>query len=341
MKSRVLIVSGFFFISAIFFGTTALAASVKDAEGFMKAGQYKQAAAILEGVTGKSPGNANAQAQYELGICYSMLAAIENSDTYSTLAEERFKSAMKLEPKYGHKVAANLEQAGNDAIAIKRFNDARVLYHKAAEYQPAKRQPEFRQRIADQLYKDGERYVRSGMYGEEDGRFMVAGSLSAKTADQICKLYTSLGDKADDDSCPLFYLKGRDFCQGYNEKTGQRLVNIAQRLAKQPGREQQTKIYKEVAAIFIGDQYVEKQVPSVIKFDNDGYVDFELKANEQSPWIETGYGNFEFGYTDNTVYKIVLENGQEYPMHAKLPKIDCKMKVIAIKEGFVRFTFKK
>jgi hypothetical protein len=243
---------------------------------------------------------------------------------------------MKLEPKYGHKIAGIFEQAGKDAIAMKRFSDAQTLYHKAVEYQP-----DLRQKIADLLYKDGERFVRSGLYGEEDGRFMVAGSLSAKTADQICKLYTSLGDEVNDDSCPLFYLKGRGFCQGYNEKTGQRLVNIAQRLAKQPGREEQTKVYKEVAAIFIGDQYVENQVPAVKKLITSGYLRFDLEANEQSPLIELGYGDYAFQCTEGSMYKLVFPNGEEYVKGTEFPKnIETKFRVVALKKSVVFVTLK-
>lgn len=336
MKARSIIVSGVFIIIAAFCGTNVMAASVRDAEGFMKAGQYKQAAAVLEGITSKSPGNTNALAQYELGICYSMLAAIENGQAYTSMAEERFKSAIKLDPKYGHKIAGIFEQAGKDAISMKRFSDARILYRKAVEYQPA-----LQQKIADQLYKDGERFVLSGMRGEEDGRFMVAGSLSAKTADQICKLYTNLGDKADDDSCPLFYMKGRDFCQGYNEKTGQRLIAIAQKLAKQPGREEQTKLYKQVAAIFVGDQFVENQIPSTVKLNSNTYHDFDLGANEQSPWLEIGYGTFKFSHDENALYKIVFENGAEYSMSQSLPEISQKIRVIALKKSYVRIIFNK
>ncbi|NTW22458.1 tetratricopeptide repeat protein [Candidatus Falkowbacteria bacterium] len=327
MKTRSIIVSGVFFFFAIFFGTTASAASIKDAEGFMKAGQYPQAIAVLEGITEKSP--TNALAQYELGNCYAMTRDLRR-------AEERYKAAIKLDAKYGQKIASVFKLAGREALNNNLAPEAQVLYFKAVEYQPSLRQP-----LADELYKEGERLVMSGLIGLEDSKFAVAGSLSPKTADQICKLYTGIGDKADDDSCPLFYLKGRNFCQGYNEKTGQRLVEIAKRLAKQPGREAQTKVYKDVASIFLGDRYVEKQVPSILTLDQDGYLGFELKGNEQSPWVKIGYGSFEFSHSQNAAYKIVLENGSEYSMNAPLPKIECNLKIIALKESEIFISFKK
>jgi len=328
MKTRSIILSGVFFFSVIFFGTNVLAASIKDAEGFMKAGQYPQAIAVLEGITEKSPGITNALAQYELGNCYAMSRDLRR-------AEERYKAAIKLDPKYGQKIASVFKLAGREALNNGLNNEAQMLYLKAVEYQPS-----LRQSLADELYKEGERLVLSGLTGLEDSKFMVAGALSPKTADQVCKLYTTLGDKADDDNCPLFYLKGRNFCQGFNEKTGQRLIAIAQKLAKQPGREQQTKIYKEVAAIFVGDQYVENQIPTSKKININEKIDFELKSGEQtSYWISAERGDVVFQSWPGANYKVVLKNGQEFPKGTKIEEIGEGFKIVALSDSKVRILF--
>lgn len=328
MKTRSILLSGVFFFFAICFGTNASAATVKDAEGFMKAGQYPQAIAILEGITEKNP--TNALAQYELGNCYAMSRRLGQ-------AEERFKAATKLDPKYGQKIASVFKLAGRNALNNGLDPEAQLLYLKAIEYQPSLRQP-----LADELYKEGEGLVRSGLLGLEDGKFTIAGALSAKTADQICKLYTGLGDKADDDNCPLFYLKGRNFCQGYNEKTGQRLIAIAQKLAKQPGREQQTKVYREVAAIFVGDKFVESQVPTTRSASVGQVLDFELEANEQIPyWIDGERASIEFQSKPGSQYKVVLKNGQEYPKGASIEDVGEGFKVVALSKSSVRIIIKK
>ena len=329
MKTRSILLSGVFFFFAICFGTNASAATVKDAEGFMKAGQYPQAIAILEGITEKNP--TNALAQYELGNCYAMSRRLGQ-------AEERFKAATKLDPKYGQKIASVFKLAGRNALNNGLNPEAQLLYLKAVEYQPSLRQP-----LADELYKEGENLVRSGLLGLEDGKFMVAGALSAKTADQICKLYTGLGDKADDDNCPLFYLKGRNFCQGYNEKTGQRLIAIAQKLAKQPGREQQTKVYKEVASIFVGDQYVDKQIPNVLKVSSETYLEFTLEKGEQSPyWIESSVGGtITFLSSPNSSYKIITQGGDEYKKGEKFDNVNAPFKIIALAPSIVGVDIKK
>lgn len=310
----------------------ATAGTIKDAEGFIKAGQYPQAIAILEGITEKSPGTTNALAQYKLGVCYTMTQQLQQ-------AEERYKAAMKLDPKFGLEIASVFKSAGHEALNKNHVADAQQLYFKAVEYQPS-----LRITTSDELYKEGENLIKSGLMGLEDNKFIVAGSLSNGTSEKICTLYTELGNNADDDNCLLSYIKCKNFCKGYNEKTGQRLIGIAQRLAKQVGREQQTKLYKDVASIFVGQQYVETQVPAVKKFITDIDIDFPLEEGEQTPyWIEMESGFLKFSHSEDSLYKIVFNNNNEYLMNEPLPGdiFFRKLKIVALKKSYVRFTFRK
>lgn len=120
---------GLFFTS-----TMAMAASdLSKAKDFLKANMYPQATALLEKIIDKTP--TVAEAHFLLGQCYSRKENFQAAD-------ERFSSAVGLDPALGYKIASIYQDLGLGMIRRNNIESASRMFDKAVEYQP-KRRKEF------------------------------------------------------------------------------------------------------------------------------------------------------------------------------------------------------
>lgn len=298
--------------------------SKKQAFIFMQKGMYNQAIAVWEAYTEKTT---DAEAEFELGNCYVMKGQM-------SLAEERYRASTKLDHKYGYKIGSSFRDAGELALKNGLPREACLYYFKAVEYEEKLRMP-----IAEELYKEGERLLRVGMLGFEDDKFVIAAGLSPPHREKICKLYIELGDRTEDEKCAFIYMKAGAYSTGANERVGNRLVNIAKRLAKQAGRDNEATLFKKAAAVFIGPQAVENLLPERILYtERKENYPFELKAGEQTDhWVVMKEGvSFQFYSEKGSMYKIRYKNGNEIRKGEPHPTGENnEFKIIAINDSSI------
>jgi tetratricopeptide (TPR) repeat protein len=113
--------------------------NVDKAKDFMQAGMYPQAAALLEKEINDNP--TNAEAHFQLGICYV------NQGNYSS-ADERFASAVRLEPDYGYKIGREYMKALEYSVEKEQYSLAESLSDKVVEYDPG-----LKKAVAEKLFK--------------------------------------------------------------------------------------------------------------------------------------------------------------------------------------------
>lgn len=101
---------------------------VDKAKEFIAVKMYPQAIAILEKEINDSP--TNAEAHYQLGICY-----ISKGDF--NRAEERFASAVVLDTEYGNQIGGEWQAAGTQELRKGNISSAEHLFRKAVSYQPS------------------------------------------------------------------------------------------------------------------------------------------------------------------------------------------------------------
>lgn len=117
---------------------------VSKAKEFMKAGMYPQAVSLLEKVINEKP--TNAEAHFQLGICYIYQKSINQAD-------ERFSSAVKLNAQYGYKIAKTFKQGADDSASKGNIGNAGMLFSKAIQYDPKYKKEgyNFYKRLGDYL----------------------------------------------------------------------------------------------------------------------------------------------------------------------------------------------
>lgn len=152
---------------------------VDKAKEFMAAAMYPQAIALLEKAINDKP--TNAEAHYQLGICYI------NKDNYSG-ADERFASAVRLKPDYGYKIGAQYRKAGSETLNKDRTAEARSLFRKAVQFQP-----KLKKEIAKECFAAGKSYLNKHQSSPADGLLSMARSYDPSLIEQIKAAEVSYG----------------------------------------------------------------------------------------------------------------------------------------------------
>ena len=120
----------------------AVAGNVSKAKDFMKAKMFPQAIALLKAEINKNP--TNAEAHFYLGICYI------NAENF-WVADERFESAVALEPKYGHKIGNEYITVGSGYLRQGDSGQAEKFFEQAKKYDPSLK-GEIRQLLREYAY---------------------------------------------------------------------------------------------------------------------------------------------------------------------------------------------
>ncbi len=102
--------------------------NVDKAKDFMQAKMFPQAIALLEKEINEEP--TNAEAHYQLGICYI------NKGSFSR-ADERFASAVALDSQFGQQIGKEWKSAGSQELNKGNISSAERLFSKAVDYQPS------------------------------------------------------------------------------------------------------------------------------------------------------------------------------------------------------------
>ena len=117
---------------------------MKKAKEFMAAGMFPQAIELLKKRINDKP--TDAEAHYTLGVCYI------NTGNFSQ-AEERFASAVRLEPDYGFKIGGDFKKVADDALKQWDLDQAERLYHQALKYNPKLADAEFQKQLGYRCLK--------------------------------------------------------------------------------------------------------------------------------------------------------------------------------------------
>ena len=152
---------------------------VKKAKEFMAAGMYPQAISLLEKRINDKP--TDAEAHYQLGICYI------NSGNYGS-ADERFASAVKLEPDYGYQIGGEFKRAGTTALNKGQVGQAQNLFARAVKYQPA-----LKKEVAQECFNAGKFYINRGQSSVADGLFSMASRYDGSLNSEIKDIATAYG----------------------------------------------------------------------------------------------------------------------------------------------------
>ncbi len=307
------------------FAGVAMAGNVGKAQDFLKAGMVPQAIQLLKKEINESP--TNAEAHFELGKCYV------NQGQFAS-ADERFASAVRLDADYGKKIGGIYKTAGYTAVDRGEANNAINLFNKAVQFESG-----IRGEVVNNLFPKAKAFVEKGNYGLADTRFAVVVNLDQSYKREACQLYGELGNKASDANSIAFYGRASQYCSDYNERAGNRYLDLAKITAKIPEKKAETEKYRKVASDFLGKEKVESILPDTIVYQPGEYI-FELKAGEQTPnWITFPDGrnnNFQFFHTQESQYKRVYDDGTSVGQNETTKRLQDKFKIVATKNSYIK-----
>lgn len=298
---------------------------VNKAKDFIKAGMLPQAIALLEKEVNTNP--ASPEAHFELGNAYILTGNYQ-------AGTQRFKSAVQLSDGYAYKVGVIFKDAGYRALESRQTKEAENLFERYLEYQPKERI-----KLADDLFRKGEKLFKTGVLGEEDGYFILAANFNPIYRSKIFKLYKDLGDKTSDEQCALIYGKGALYKDTFEEAVGRRILNLAKKWATQPGRESQTDAYKVVARQYLGDATVETELPDV-KVYQPGEYWFDMEPGEQTAyWIMFPEGRdnrYEMLQKEGSNFVLINEDGSVDANNVSEIKLRCKFRIKGISKSIIK-----
>jgi tetratricopeptide (TPR) repeat protein len=133
---------------------------VKRAEEFMAADMYPQAIVLLSNRLNDDPDNA--QAHFLLGVSHIYTGKY-------AIADDFFKSAIRLDPDYGYQVGAEYKKAANRLLKNKNAETAITLFKTATAYQP-----DLKPAVARETFRAGKKYLDQGHSDVADGFLKLA-----------------------------------------------------------------------------------------------------------------------------------------------------------------------
>ncbi|MBM4136273.1 MAG: tetratricopeptide repeat protein [Nitrospira sp.] len=170
------------FIELFLFSAVSIAGmkEVNKAKEFMKARMFPQAIAILEKEIKNNP--TNAEAHFQLGICYALQSDYSGAD-------DRFASAVSINPdKYGYIVSEEYVKAGNLFLGVGQLDRADNAFNKALQYNP-----KLISTIGEEYKNAGSAYLNIGQIEEADRLFSRALQCKPALGEKIAEEYLKAG----------------------------------------------------------------------------------------------------------------------------------------------------
>mgnify|MGYP000190909238 CR=1 FL=1 len=198
--------------------SSADADRVDKAKEFMKAQMFPQAVSTLEKVIEKSP--ANAEAHYQLGICY-----IHQNNYYQ--AKERFSSAVNIDSDYAYKVGKAFAEAGFINLKKGQPRKAQRLFSYAIKYKPKPEKAKLKEKIAERCFSQGKQLVEAKKYKGADAYFSLAARYDSSLQEKAADLFYSQSEKVplQQKYHPLYM--AHQYSDKYNREFGKTLLKLA------------------------------------------------------------------------------------------------------------------
>jgi tetratricopeptide (TPR) repeat protein len=181
---RLIFLINIYFLTLFMFTSQVYAlfeSNVDKAKEFMQAGMYPQAITLLEKETNDNP--TNAEAHFQLGICYV------NQNNFSN-ADERFSSAVCLKPDYGYQIGEEYKKAGKESISKGNNSSAKSLFSKAVDYQP-----NLKKEIAPLYFDIGKTYLNQSQSNMADEFLLLARNFDPSLNNDIKATTQTYGKK--------------------------------------------------------------------------------------------------------------------------------------------------
>jgi tetratricopeptide (TPR) repeat protein len=170
---------------------------VKKAKDFMAAGMYPQAIELLNKRINDEP--TDAEAHFVLATCYVQTGNFKGAD-------ERFASAVRLQPDYGYKIGAEYKKVGDQALSAGDTGRAEVLYKRAMNYQP-----KLGGEISKAVYDKGKAQFDQGQYDRADSLFALASQFDPSVRQKASDLFFSKGQSVSGSQSIGFYKRAAKF----------------------------------------------------------------------------------------------------------------------------------
>lgn len=281
---------------------------------------YSSSLSVLEEVLNENPNNV--EALYLSGICYIY------QHKYNQ-AEKIFTTVVRINPDYRHEIANAYKKAADDSLFQGIFRPS--LYKKAINYVPY-----LRKDIAMHLYNIGR-----GNRGNNDELvatvsadelFNLSIELNNELSRKVATHYYNISRQSDGKYALNAFKKAAKYHPMYKSRYenriiefGERFLRKAKRLARIPGKEEETAELKKLVEEILGKQVALVELPEY-RLYNPGEYRFTLNAGEQTDhWITLNYEkpvtfslsssdyNFVLVYDDGT--RIIGDHGAVYPLN--------------------------
>jgi tetratricopeptide (TPR) repeat protein len=292
---------------------------VKKAKDYIQAGMIPQAIELLNKRINDKP--KDAEAHLLLGSCYLQQGNFGAAD-------QRFDSAVKLDPNNRSKVAAEYQKAGDARLANGNMSGAQRLYLKAIQYNPS-----LKPQIAQACFDKGAASLNKAYLD-------MAVSLDPAYKMKVYNLIMDKADAASDAACLDLYMLAAGYCGKECERgkaAGERLLSISKSIE---GNNKRVGQYRDVAGLFI-------HVPPDYKVYGAGdNPEFRLRAgSETDHFIRFQDGlNIDIGSSVNEKqYILIPRHGNPIKVYQdeKPPKGFSDFKIKAVKDVIVFFGITK
>ena len=278
---------------------------VKKAKKLMDSEMYPQAIALLEKRIAEK--DDDAEAHFQLGVCYIMLQNYVKTDGW-------FTSTMALDAEYGPKIGDEYKRAGEVALNEDQMKEALMLFKKAIHYQPT-----LMDGIIENCYQKGE------------SAFDIIIDLDPNQKSIVAEKYDMLSGQAENEEQKIANLKkaaekdpdryGEEY-KARSKELGQKYLDLAYENAGWLDRQKAAADFERLARKYLGDGPVDDRFAIQIHDHNiDGSknrVTFRIEAGKITPvWHElakeiiwmtfvTGF-NFHIYLLDGTVVPVKSE----------------------------------
>ena len=237
---------GLLVCTALLLPQTVLAKSKIDmARDYVKIERFSEASQLLDELILDDP--LNATIHYKAALIYEQMGDYRQAD-------RAFRNAAKL-GNYGPKIAKSYKEIGYTAIRSGQMREAQRAFNKATSYDPA-----LSNKLAENLYYDGENAASAGNIAAANNYFTIACGMNKAYLKQVSNLYFDLGKKSTGQVMLNFFAATQKYSSHNNWNIGHYLAGLVK--SGNLGATESKKLKKE-AKNYLGKDAYSKEFPVV------------------------------------------------------------------------------